>query len=145
VNKTRRDIERGFHIEQPELFVPWGVSEPQLIALLGVQAAKIAPGYITCPCISLGGLAHQLGFHFQPKTNGALVDLEFFRKKYPDEQASFEEFQEHLEMTFGIPRSDAGIMGYASYLWEFGTVAVRHFMAYRYMSEEHVRIIRQAE
>jgi hypothetical protein len=140
VSETRRDIEHGFHIEEPDLFVPWGIGEAQLLALLGVRATKVAPGYITCSCTSLGGLGHQLGFHFQPKAKGVLTELEFFRTKYPDERASFEEFQQHLEATFGTPRSDGGIMGYPAYLWEFETVAVRHFMAYRYMVEEHVRI-----
>jgi hypothetical protein len=145
VTETIRDIEQGFHVEEPALFVPWGIGEPKLIALLGVHATKVAPGYVTCSCTSLGGLAHQLGFHFQPKTNGTLVELEFFRRQYPDERASFDEFQRHLEATFGTPRSDTGIMGYPAYLWEFETVAVRHFMAYRYMNEEHVRIVKRTE
>lgn len=140
MDSIRQDIARGFQIEQPELFVPWGIDEAQLLVLLGARATKVTPGYITCSCTSLGGLVHQLGFHFQPRTKGVLVELEFFRKKYPDERASFDEFQRHLEAAFGQPHADPGIMGYPSYLWEFESVAVRHFMAYRYMSEEHVRI-----
>jgi hypothetical protein len=144
-NPALHDIERGFHLEEPQLFVPWLISEVEILRLLGSRARRITVGYVTCSCTSLGALSHQLGFHFTPRANGLLTELEFFRKKYPDEKTSFDEFQSHLESTFGVPHSTGpGIMGHPAYDWQFGPVSVKHFMAYRYMGEEHVRIRRLA-
>jgi hypothetical protein len=143
-NQTRQDIERGFHVEQPSLYVPWGIPEAQLRQMLGTQAKLVTAGYVACACTSLGGLSHQLGFHFLPRPNGLLAELEFFRRDYPDQRASFDEFQAHLEATFGSPtRSLAGMMGFPTLEWEFGSVVVKHFMAYRYMPEEHVRVLKK--
>ncbi len=70
------------------------------------QAAlsSVTRGYLTLEVVSLGGLRHMLGFHFDPRNNSRLVELEFFRSSYRDQQASFDEFQRHLAVTFGSAR-----------------------------------------
>jgi len=140
VNPTLQDVERGFHIEEPLVFVPWGITEGDLAKLID-RHTKVTPGYATCTCRTLGGLSCQLGFHFAPRSNGTLHELEFFRRQYPDERGSFDEFQSHLETTFGpAHRSEPGMLEYPNFEWQFGSVLVRHCMLYRYMAEEHVRI-----
>lgn len=135
-----KDIERGFQVEEPLVFVPWGITEAELRKLLDPHT-NVTAGYVTCACRALGGLSCQLGFHFEPRSNGTLHELEFFRRTYPDERASFDEFQSHLETTFGSPhRSEPGILEYPDFEWQFGAVLVKHRMGYRFMSEEHVRI-----
>jgi hypothetical protein len=144
VDETRQDIERGFHVEQPPLFIPWGIREAVLRKMLGPPAKLVTPGYVTCACTSLGGLSHQLGFHFLPRPDGLLAELEFFRRSYPDQRASFDEFQRHLERTFGAPtRSLAGTMEFPSMEWEFGSVLVKHLVFDRFGPEEHVRILKR--
>ena len=139
------DISRGFQIEQPAVFVPWGISEAALKKLFEPGALRhVTSGYFTVSCNSLGGLAHNLGFHFQPREAGALSELEFFRASYPDQAASFTEFQRHLEASFGPPTATKpGTEGFSSYLWQLQGADVVHYLFDRFGPEEHVRIRRQ--
>jgi hypothetical protein len=138
-----QDLEDGFHLEEPALFVPWTIREGSLLSLLGAAARRVTAGYVTCPCRTLSGLSCQVGFHFSPRASGILSELEFFRLKHTEEKASFDEFQSHLETTFGSPhRSKPGHVGYVAYEWTMGAVVISHGVTYRYMAEEHVRVRR---
>ena len=98
------DLSTGFQIEQPSVFIPWGTPETQFQDTFNVLGARrVADGYFTAHCVSLGGLPHELGFHFHPRGGGNLTELEFFRNSYSDLSESYQEFQRHLEMTFGPP------------------------------------------
>ncbi|MBA2489451.1 MAG: hypothetical protein H0V36_09070 [Chloroflexi bacterium] len=82
-----------------------------------------------------------LGFHFDPRNNGRLVELEFFRSSYRDQQASFDEFQRHLEVTYGpATRSGPGDEGFPWYEWDVAGTSIRHFVFDRFGPEEHLRI-----
>jgi len=51
------EISEGFQIEQPELFIPWEISEEKLQTILdGQPLHHVTDGYYTTHCISLGGL-----------------------------------------------------------------------------------------
>jgi hypothetical protein len=92
------DLASGFQIDSPNVFVPWGIREDELRSLLDAHGLKcVTHGYYTLPCVSLDGLSHQLGFHFYPRSGGILNELEFFRRSYESQEASFSEFQEHFE------------------------------------------------
>jgi len=137
------DLARGFEIESPSAFVPWGIDERELLDLLPAELRHVTDGYYTMRCTSLTGLEHMLGFHFDPRIDGRLVELEFFRRAYPDLAASFDEFQRHLELTFGPPdESLPGDEGMLSYRWLRGPAQIRHFVFDRFGPEEHVRIAR---
>jgi hypothetical protein len=57
------EISAVFQIENPKIFVPWGISDEQLKKLFqGYDLRKITNGYFVIGCESLGGLCHQLGF-----------------------------------------------------------------------------------
>ena len=135
------DLARGFEIEDPSMVVPWGITADQFRDLLP-SAREVTVGYQTHEVVSLGGLRHMLGFHFEPRTSdGQLVELELFRKSYPDQKASFQEFQEHLEATFGrgwerVPGSE----GLPSYRWTIDGAEILHYLFDRFGPEEHVRI-----
>src|SRR4051794_39079921 len=112
------DISRGFQIEQPDLFIPWKISRSRLQRIFAGRALhRVSQDYFTTSCTSLGGLVHELGFHFHRLFFGffgpaRLMDLEFFRPSPPDLAASYHEFQHHLEKTFGKPtRSFPGTEG----------------------------------
>ena len=82
-----------------------------------------------------------LGFHFEPRRGGRLVELELFRSSYPDLQASFEEFQLHLESTFGpARRTGPGDAGFTWYEWRREGSTIRHWVFDRFGPEEHVQI-----
>jgi hypothetical protein len=132
----------GFRIEEPSLLVPWKIRESQLTQLfLDHPLRHVTAGYYTTSCTSLCGLAHMLGFHFHPRRGGVLVELEFFRRAYPDMSASYREFQQHLESTFGSPTSTTpGNEGFPSCTWSVPGATVRHFVFDRFGPEEHVRI-----
>lgn len=135
------DLPRGFQIEEPAVFVPWGISEPELLALLPSKPGHVTNGYYVIECTSLTDVRHMLGFHFEPRTNGKLAELEFFRRAYPDLRASFDDFQHHLEATFGPPDASVpGDEGLPNYTWQLGPANIRHFVFDRFGPEEHVRI-----
>jgi hypothetical protein len=138
------DLRAGYQIEDPDVFVRWGITEVQLQALLPA-AVHVTTGYFAIDCISLSGLSHALGFHFYPSRNGVLYELRLFRRSSSrvDLAESFHEFQEHLEATLGPPmRRSAAVEGFARYGWQFGDVSVRHLVFDREIPEERVRITR---
>jgi hypothetical protein len=132
----------GFRIEEPSLLVPWKIRESRLKQLFHDHSLRhVTAGYYTTSCTSLGGLAHELGFHFHPRGGGVLIELEFFRRAYPDLSASYLEFQQHLEFTFGPPTTTSpGTEGLPSHSWSVPCASIRHFVFDRFGPEEHVRI-----
>jgi hypothetical protein len=135
------NVSEGFQIEIPNTFVRWGISESELIVTLSAaQPRHVTAGYYTIECVSLGGLRHKLGFHFEPRVNGRLVELEFFRNEnnYPGLASSFKEFQEHLEATFGTPTSKDASM--SMFTWSWRNTALKHFIQERFGPEEYVRL-----
>jgi len=103
----------------------------------------VTRGYFTISCVSLGGLHHELGFHFLPRGGDHLHEFEFFRRSYPDQVASYREFQKHFEHAFGPPtRSTPGTEGYSRHEWEAPGARIIHFVQDRFGLEEHMRIER---
>ncbi|HEY2473907.1 MAG TPA: hypothetical protein VGI19_03815 [Candidatus Cybelea sp.] len=130
----------GFEIEEPCVFVNWGISEARLLALFEPRTLKrVTEGYYAMPCQSLGGLRHELGFHFEPRKDGRLVYLEFFRKHYEDLAVSFNEFQEHVESHFGPATSRlASWIGLPAFHWKIDDVEIWHYALDRFGPEEHL-------
>ncbi len=137
------DLERGFQVEDPSVFVPWGIGEDEVRRLIP-SAHQVTDGYLVTEVVSLTGLRHMLGFHFDPRLNGRLVEFEFFRRSYPHQAASVHAFQRHLEATFGPPHeTEAGDEGEPpSHRWSIPGVTIRHYIIDRFGPEEHVRIQR---
>ena len=138
------NIAEGFQIEVPNVFVRWGIIETELRTLLEPYGLRrITRGYFVLTCESLGGTAHELGFHFSPRSNSILAELEFFRRSYENQKASFDEFQKHFERFFGQPtKSIMGTEGFPSHTWELQGVRIVHYVYDRFGLEEHMRIQR---
>lgn len=138
------DLTRGFQIEEPNVLVRWGISEKELVELLGTHGLRpITGGYYTISCSSLGGLRHELGFHFTPRAHGRLTELEFFRRTAKELQSSFAEFQHYFEKNFGPPAQSAdGLENFPSHKWLMGPVEIVHYVIDRFGPEEHMRIRR---
>ena len=137
------DIRRGFQFDEPNYFISWGIDENTLASLFkDTELNCITTGYFTTTCKSLNGLNCRVGFHFEPRENGHLLELEFFRTNYDDLQKSFDEFQYYFEKKFGQPTYfRAGTEGFNDYLWVFDNVSINHVISNRYGPEEHMRII----
>jgi hypothetical protein len=132
----------GFTIEDPAVVVPWRIGEGELRSLLP-SAREVAPGYLVADVVSLGGLRHSLGFHFEPRIDGRLTEFELFRLPADDVAKSFWLFDRHLRDTFGPPNfSRPGDEGLPTDRWVSVGAELTHFVFDRFGPEEHVRIRR---
>jgi len=138
------DLSKGFQIEQPDVFVPWNITEDRFQeAFRSLDLRRVTDGYLVAHCTSLGGLSHELGFHFYPRGSGRLSELEFFCVSNIDLSVSYQQLQRHLENTFGPATVTApGQDGYLSHTWSFAGAEIVHFVQERFGPEEHVRIRR---
>jgi hypothetical protein len=138
------DVSRGFQIEQPNIFISWGISEAELEEVFsGLDLRRVTDGYFVTHCSSLGGLSHKLVFHFDPRVGGGLVELEFFGTLYPHIAASFRLFQQHLESTFGQPTVTVpSTEGFLSHTWRLKGGDVFHYVQEHFGPAEAVRIRR---
>src|SRR5690606_3308437 len=129
-------------IDEPDIFIPWDIDEQTLTKKLnGHNFKNVTTGYYTISCKSLNGLSCMLGFHFEPRKNGTLNELEFFRTDYSDQGKSFNDFQSHFEKEFGKPTSESdGNEGFKNYEWDFEWVQIVHYVFNRFRPEEHMRI-----
>jgi hypothetical protein len=136
------DLLRGFTLEDPSVTIRFGMSTRELKQLLGERVRRVTSGYYCLSCTSLGGLRHELGCHFKRGLfHGGLTELEFFRKAYPDQAASFNEFQRHFESVFGPPtETTPGSEGLPNHRWLFPGFEIVHVMYDRFGPEEHMRI-----
>lgn len=135
------DVARGFQIEYPSTFLPWGATEEEVLDLLARAPRRVTDGYHTVDCTALGGLLLTAGFHFDPRQDGRLREVELFRAHSEELATSFARFQHHLELTFGPPHTTTRRpQWYPDHQWRFGHVRVRHFAQRRFVHEEHVRI-----
>ena len=135
------DLTTGFQTDEPRAFVPWTTSQADLRSLFGSALREVTHGYFTLGCVSLGGMEHALGFHFEPRQSDQLRELEFFRREAMPLPDSFDDFQRHFEATFGPPaRSGPGPEGFPTHEWFFGRVRIIHLVQERFGPEEHMRI-----
>lgn len=134
------NIAEGFQLEHPLLFLRWGASESELCDALP-EGRRVVPGYVTAPCVSMGGLACQVGLHFRATESGGLAEVEIFRGGDLEVAVSFSDFQRHLEGAFG-PSTETrpGDRGTTSHLWRIGDVRIVHELIYRFGDEEYVLI-----
>jgi hypothetical protein len=142
------DLEDGLQLERPSVFVPWSVTRQDLWELcpmsrMGRQGLKevTADYYVLSDVVSLGGLTHELGFHFGVRDE--LVKFEIFRRTYTDLGTSYAEFQQHLERALDKPtHREPGAEGYDRCLWQGVGFEVLHELVDRFGPEEHVWITR---
>ena len=133
------NIQEGFAIDQPEVFVPWHISEETLLSFFNEPyLEKVRSGYYTIACKTLNGLECQLGFHFEPKDNGILQELEFLPLARMDRIDSFNHFQTFFVRAFGPPTK---ITQFDCY-WNIDDVHIDHYLSDRYRPgpEEVLRI-----
>ena len=136
------EIEKGFKIDNPNVFIPWNITENELIEILdGNELKNVTNGYYGMSCESLNGLKCYIGFHFNPRKNGILNELEFFRNGTDSQIKSFDKFQFHFEREFGkATKISKGKEGFENYEWWINGIQIVHFVFDRFGPEEHMRI-----
>lgn len=137
------DLTLGFQIERPGVFIHWGISERQLQQVLSGEPTlrRVTDGYWVIECTSLNRLRHKMGFHFGPRVDGRLIELEVFENELSYGSESFSLFQRHLEETFGSPtETHPGTEGFPSHRWSLDGADVLHFVRDHFGPEENVRI-----
>lgn len=134
------DLTTGFALKTPALFVPWEVSEPELKKFFaGHLLKRVTHGYYVTDCEPFAGLRCSLGFHLHGTPT--LNELEFFKRDFPDMRKSYDDFQFHLEATFGKPTNTKnGPVGFLSHTWLVPGARIIHHVIERFTPEEHVRI-----
>lgn len=70
------DINKGFKLDDPDIFINWDISEIELQSFFPAGKLKnITAGYHVVSCSCLSGLNCMIGFHFTPRENGKLKEL----------------------------------------------------------------------
>jgi hypothetical protein len=76
--KDEMNIQEGYKIDEPDIFILWDIDEQNLTQKLnGHDFKHVTTGYYTISCKSVNGLSCMLGFHFEIRKNGLLKELEF--------------------------------------------------------------------
>jgi hypothetical protein len=135
-------IDKGFKLDKPDIFVPWGIDETMLQERFkNAKLKNVTTGYYTTSAESLGGLKCQIGFHFEPRQGGRLKELEFFKLDNKNQQKSFDEFQMYFVKEFRLPtKTVPGTEGFQKHEWKIGTIQIVHYIIDRFGPEEHMRI-----
>lgn len=146
------DINRGFRIEDPDVFVPWGCTEEDLKALLSDCGLRpLGYGSYSMSCVSLGGLSHELGFSFSAETGGVLNQLNVYLRTGVHDRPSLDDsyalLQSHAEASFGLPtgRKQSAVPGFDDCIWTFGSVEIRHGIVEKVGPVEEFRLIRRSD
>ncbi len=144
-DSQRDSIVGGFQLEAPCVLVPWGIRKHEVVSLLPRAACSEEKGLIVISCQALNGLRCTVIPRFvprdQPPLGGQLKALVIVRPGR-DEHPTFDEFQEHLEMTFGQPteRSKATPDWPGEYRWRLRDVVVDHHMEFNVGPRERITI-----
>jgi len=139
-------LSSGFEIEEPRVFVPWGISERVLVDLFGAyNLRKVTIGHYDVSCVSLGGLHHELSFHFKPRVGGVLIEMEVYLKASRSLTQSFKRLQNHFEAAFGVPSAAKHVrrsFPEYSYTWKLKGVRIEHHVRDRVWDTDQVKVIK---
>jgi hypothetical protein len=130
------EIERGFQLENPKIFIEWEATLDRLPVKEGLL--KVTDEYYVMNGTALGGLALRVGLLLQHKR---LVRIELLRQSEMDLANSYRDFQRRLEATFGPPDvTHSADGGYKCLEWNCGKAIVTHSVIERFSLEELVFI-----
>ncbi len=135
----------GLTLEDPEYHIEWRIAQSAFLASFPEDRLKqVNAAYYTAKCVSHHGLHCMVGFHFGrfPRQSKELLlyQLEFFRDSAMDLRASYEDFQQHFEATYGPGEIVQHSLGFPIYRWQITGAEIRHLVQERFGLEEHLRI-----
>ena len=136
----QNDIQMGLLISDPEVFVPWSMSEEDVPVLFrNCPVTFVTEGYYVMKGATLfGNLICNIGFHF----DNTLRRIEFFRNEYEDLRKSYDGFQRSIERVFGKPTNQStDETGFLNCTWRISDdIRVTHYVIERFGLEEHLNI-----
>lgn len=140
------DINKGFKIDNPNIFIPWDINVRQLKMIFeGHRLRRITNTCFETSGWTLNGLACKIAFRFG-EIDGKLKEIEFSRAEYPDLRESFIDFQIHFECEFGnAHRKEKAYNGFYNYMWFFGDVLIIHYVFDESQPEERMKIRKRAK
>lgn len=121
------EIAKGFQLEQPRVFVGWGITRDELEGLFAGTDLKQVDGFYfyLAGCVSLGDLSRGIEFRFSRRSE-RLYEIGF-RVHADSIEESFPKLQQHLEATFGAPTmTSAGEEGFPDHIWLVHGVRIEH-------------------
>jgi hypothetical protein len=135
------NITSGYQVEQPNVLVPWDISQKQLQELFQGSELQGTKGFFSIRCTSLCGLSHFLNFRFS-SSDGVLYAFELSGNGGSSLEASFPKFQKHLEATFGPPTetSPGELEDFPSQIWRIKDVQIIHAIQEHFGPAESLRI-----
>jgi hypothetical protein len=129
----RATLGKGFQIEEPFVFLPWGAPLVQICELLSVHVVSFRDSIVNASGTVLNGLQCSMLLHGtrsygQSATRERLAMISFW--KQGDFRATFDEIQGHLERTFGPPEETlpGGNGGPADCKWVLHGVVIAHYV-----------------
>jgi hypothetical protein len=123
------DITRAFPLDVPRLDLAWGLTEQAFLEMLRpYRPQKITNGHYEMRCRFFGLPESPVHFHFEPRTDGRLSQVEFFRKPQRQKRKGFDQLQRSLEKYLGVPtrREQARSDEVHPVHWQLGKVSVAH-------------------
>src|SRR5688572_10321939 len=98
------DITRAFPLDKPRIDLTWGLTEQGFLELLREYLPqKVTNGHYQMSCRFFALPESVVHFHFEPRTNGRLCEIEFFRKPQRQKKKGFDQLQHALEKHLGPP------------------------------------------
>lgn len=128
-------LDEGFPLEDPPVLIPWGLSQNDLRELFDeYDLRQIALDTYEIECTAFNGLRLKLYIHFDERRyRDKKYTLSFLRVDHGNVHEDFEEFQRHLEETFGTPTTTApGEDGFPYHRWELGVYDASHVVIDRH-------------
>lgn len=144
----------GLKIDEPSLFIPWELTESELLDLLsGYEYKKIADHYYVSEAILFDKqFRGSLGFHFDQGGRLTTLELRYADSDYSDDEkvrCSFEKTQKILEGYLGRPSILASIRCFfrnigkkdKEYIWNYKRIRIQHELFDRFGLEERLAIV----
>ena len=138
------DLRIGFHIDVPDVFVPWGICQSKLLEMLEAgspdkKGIRKVTGSYYCVNGKALGLECTIGFHFKWRK---LSQIEIFDPNQKDLAKGFARFQGALVNEFGEPTRSKSIGDdFPAHEWKFGSIRILHFMQERFGEESRLRLL----
>jgi len=124
-----QSLDEGFPLEDPPVLIPWGLSKDDLRRLLEPYGLRESSSLesLTISGTALNGLPVKILFRFHPYYREQKYELSFGRVNQLELRESFDDFQRHLEETFGTPTATTpDEFENPRYQWKLGIYTVSH-------------------
>src|ERR1051325_9152807 len=101
-------ITRALPLEDPAVELRWGLNERGFRDHFKEKALEqITAGHFKIRCRLLGGMDSEVHFHFAPRRDGRLTQVEIYRQPKRHRQKGFDDWQARLTALLGVGEKQA--------------------------------------